>query len=272
VSAGPRLPHFALVKLLAEAASLEHATPRFIELIAGAFGWSAGALWLADAEDRVLVWSDGWTEAGDVAEFAARSRRLTFPRGIGLPGRVWADGEPAWVADVAADANLPRADLAGALGLRAAAAIPVYGDEGALGALEFLGREPREPDAEALEAMRTAGRQLGQYLERRRAERRLRDAEAHAASIVRGALDCIVLMDATGVIRDFNVIYRLGSSTERLDGGFGPTAGVGYYRRSNDTFAWDVQLFVALTNYTAGTQEISANTFGLTVGVHLNNE
>ncbi len=204
MSAGPRLPHFALVKLLAEAASLEHATPRFIELIAGAFGWSAGALWLADAEDRVLVWSDGWTERGDLAEFAARSRRLTFPRGLGLPGRVWADGEPAWVADVAADANLPRADLAGALGLRAAAAIPVYGDEGVLGALEFLGREPREPDAEALEAMRTAGRQLGQYLERRRAERRLRDAEAHAASIVRGALDCIVLMDATGVIRDFN--------------------------------------------------------------------
>jgi PAS domain S-box-containing protein len=204
VSAGPRLPHFALVKLLAEAASLEHATPQLIELIADAFGWSAGALWLADAEDRVLVWSDGWTAGGDLEEFAARSRRLTFPRGVGLPGRVWADGEPAWIADLTEDPNLPRADLAAALGLRAGAGIPVYGDAGVLGAMEFFGRTPREPDAEALEATRTAGRQLGQYLERRRAERRLREAEAHAASIVRGALDCIVLMDATGVIRDFN--------------------------------------------------------------------
>jgi hypothetical protein len=75
-----------------------------------------------------------------------------------------------------------------------------------------------------------------------------------------------------GLIRDFNVVYRLGSTTERLDGGFGPTASLGYYRRTNDTFAWDAQLFGALMSYTAGTQELSANTFGLTVGVHLNNE
>ncbi len=199
-----RLPHFALVKLLAEATSVERAAGALLEAIGLAFGWSAGAMWLADDEGRVLEFTDGWTESAELEAFVEQSRALTFPRGLGLPGRVWASGEPAWVSDLTMDANFPRADLAAALGLRAGVALPIYGDQGVLGALEFFARDVREPDQEALEAMRTAGRQVGQYVERRRVERRLRDAEAHAAAIVRGALDCIVLMDAHGRIRDFN--------------------------------------------------------------------
>jgi phosphoserine phosphatase RsbU/P len=200
-----RLPHFELVKLLAEASSLESAAPELVRVIARGFGWQAGALWLADPEWRVLEWADGWcaSDAG-LEAFTERSRGLTFPAGLGLPGRVWSAGEPAWLPDVTLDANFPRADVAAALGLHAGVALPVTGSRGVLGALEFFTTGVREPDEQVLEAMRTAGRQVGQYVERERAERRVREAEEHAAAIVSGAMDCIVLMDGHGIVRDFN--------------------------------------------------------------------
>jgi hypothetical protein len=42
-------------------------------------------------------------------EFRSLTERTTFNRGEGLPGRVWASGEPAWIVDVVADARFTRA-------------------------------------------------------------------------------------------------------------------------------------------------------------------
>lgn len=34
------------------------------------------------------------------SEFDETTRRCTFARRVGLPGRVWASGKPVWIADV----------------------------------------------------------------------------------------------------------------------------------------------------------------------------
>jgi hypothetical protein len=48
-----------------------------------------------------------------------------FDRGVGLPGRVWAIGQPAWIQDVRSDSNFPRAKVAAREGLRTALGFPV---------------------------------------------------------------------------------------------------------------------------------------------------
>ena len=71
--------------------------------------------------------------------------------GEGLPGRVWQSGEPAWIADVLADEQLPaRAGGARAPACMPAFCFPIRSARGVLGVIEFFTGEPREPDSELL--------------------------------------------------------------------------------------------------------------------------
>ena len=76
-----------------------------------------------------------------------------------------------------------------------------------------------------------------------------------------------------GVARDFGINYSasgVASIDANVEGTWGPTGALGYYKRTNDVFAWDVMGFFALTNHVIGTSKINANSVGLTMGFHLN--
>jgi hypothetical protein len=76
-----------------------------------------------------------------------------------------------------------------------------------------------------------------------------------------------------GVIRDFGVNYSLSGLAmidANVTGTWGPTGALGYYKKFNDSFAWDLMGFFALTKHVIGTERFSANSFGLTLGLHLN--
>ena len=196
---------YALVRALAEAGSAEEAVQRLLEVIGTRFDWAAGELWLAADDDGVLRFGDDWS-ADDPALLAFRvlGRRLSFAPGIGLPGRVWATREAVWVPDITTDPNFPRVEAAARAGLHAGVGVPVPGPSGLLGAMGFFATEVREPDPAQLEGLQAAARQIGAYLARIRAEERLRASEEISGSIFEAALDCIVTMDADGLVLDFN--------------------------------------------------------------------
>jgi hypothetical protein len=76
-----------------------------------------------------------------------------------------------------------------------------------------------------------------------------------------------------GIARDFGVNYSASgfdTIAANVKGEWGPTGAIGYYRRSNDSFAWDVLGVFTLTNHVVGAEKVNANSFGLTFGVHLN--
>jgi PAS domain S-box-containing protein len=203
-SSAPR-PEYTLVQVLAEAGTLEEAARRLLELIAEAFDWSAGTLWIVDERDGLLRWREAWSRPDPALEaFTLRNRRLTFAPGVGLPGRVWESGEPDWIGDLSAAPEFPRRDLTEQAGLNAAVILPVVGPTGVLGVMEFFSRALREPDRTQLDLMRTVGRQMGQYVARVRAEERLAITEEHSHAIVAAALDCVITMDHQGRVIDFN--------------------------------------------------------------------
>lgn len=100
--------------------------------------------------------------------FRELTESLTFARGVGLPGRVWETGKPAWIIDVAADENFPRAKLLPGIGLKGAFGFPVLVDGDVLAVLEFFSPEARVPDEELLEVMERVGPYLGATVKRER--------------------------------------------------------------------------------------------------------
>src|SRR3989442_12125975 len=107
---------------------------------------------------------------------------MTFPNGVGLPGRIWSSGQSSWIADVVQGSNFPRGQSALKDGFHGAFGFPVVGPSGFLGVMEFFSAEIREPDDATLQMFDAVGRQIGQFIERTIAqaevERARRAAEA----------------------------------------------------------------------------------------------
>jgi two-component system sensor histidine kinase/response regulator len=164
----------ATARALVSAVTLDDAVPGILEAICEALGWEHGAFWAVDRAADVLRCSEIWT-AADVRlpEFDRVSRATTFSRGVGLPGRVWASGEPSWIPDVTADPNFPRALVATREGLHASFGFPIVVRDEVQGVLEFFSREIRKPDDELLLMLSGVGHQIGMFTERRRAQEEL---------------------------------------------------------------------------------------------------
>ncbi len=177
---------YTVTQILAEAANLEEATAKILQAVGECLAWDVGALWIADLEVGVLRCAQFWhKETVPVPQFEAISRKTSFALGTGLPGHVWSSHKPAYIPDVIADVNFLRAPIAAREGLHAAFAFPILLGGDVLGVIDFFSHEIRQPDQELLDMMATLGSQMGQFIERKRAEDALRQSEAYLAEAQR---------------------------------------------------------------------------------------
>ncbi len=170
---------YAVARVLAEAGTLDEAAPRIIQAVCASLQWDIGAIWQLDPQTEMLRCVDvGHEGKPGLEEFGASTRQSTFSRGVGLPGRIWADVQPHWIPDGVADANFPRAALAAGEGLHSAFGFPIHLGQRVLGVMEFFSREIRQPDVALLEMFAAIGSQMGQFIQRTGAESRLRQFNA----------------------------------------------------------------------------------------------
>jgi PAS domain S-box-containing protein len=174
----------AVSRALARAGSLKEAAPQIIQAVCDVTGWETGAVWDLNHATRELYCVDFWHRRSfKVPAFEAASRQLTCRRGIGLPGRVWLNGKPAWVPDVTRDDNFLRARYAVKDGLHAALCFPIKLGNRFLGVVECFSREIREPDNNLLEMFTSVGSQIGQFVERKKAEQALAETARQQVSL-----------------------------------------------------------------------------------------
>jgi PAS domain S-box-containing protein len=166
---------YAVTRVLAEAPTLATATPMILQAICESLDWAVGAIWRVDQTDKLLHCVETWqVPSAPVKEFDRDTHSRPFPPGVGLPGRVWAQAQPAWIEDVTHDANFPRASIAAQEGLHAAFGFPILLGAEILGVLEFFSHQIQQPDRRLLDMMSAIGSQIGQFIERKEAEDALR--------------------------------------------------------------------------------------------------
>ena len=169
-----------VTQMLEEATTLKEVTPKILRAVCELLLWDLGELWSIDREAGVLRCVEIWHKKSiEVPQFEAITRESTFALGIGLPGRVWSSHEPAYIPDVVHDANFLRVSIAAREGLHAAFAFPILLGGEVLGVIDFFSHEIRQPEQELLNMMAALGSQIGQFIERKRAEDALRRSEAY---------------------------------------------------------------------------------------------
>lgn len=194
---------YAVTRALAEAGNLTEASPILLQAVCEGLGWDMGAIWTADEPAGVLRCLELWhSPKRTIDAFATVTKQTVFPKGIGLPGRVWKSGEPAWIADVTRDSNFPRAPMAAVAGLHGALAFPIMLNGEVYGVVELFSRETCRPHEDSLNMLGAMGSQIGQFMERRRAQKALHCAYDKLDAIL-VSLPCLVLI----VDEDLRVAY-----------------------------------------------------------------
>ena len=195
----------AVTRVLAASPSLADAGSLMLQAICDALDWDASGLWSVDTAAQVLRCVQTWQKPALYAEeFELVTREITFAPEVCLPGWVWSRREPQWIADVAQSTQFQRAPFAAKLGLHGGLAFPILFENSVLGVIEFFSHEIRQPDEDLLRMMAAIGSQIGQFIERKRAEESRRAAEERSRLILDTANDSFVRIDTGGRVLDWN--------------------------------------------------------------------
>ncbi|MCA0144383.1 SpoIIE family protein phosphatase [Blastococcus sp. LR1] len=199
---------------LTEAPDADVAFERLLPHLCAELDWDCATLWQPDETGRRLSYAGIWAVPGvDVAALHTAKQSLTFTRGQGLPGLTWRRQAPVALEDLpAAPANL-AATAARSAGFRTGVAFPVLRGDTLLGVCELFTRQARAVPPELLDVLGSAGRQIGQFLGRLRAESEVRElADTLQRSLLPSHLPAI-----PGV--QLAARYRAGGGDTALVGG-----------------------------------------------------
>jgi PAS domain S-box-containing protein len=175
-----------VTRILAEAATVDEATPAILQAISDFLGCSVARVWGVDRKLNALSHKALWRRpTADSIGSETTAVTNTLERGQGLAGRVWANRAAECISCMDAGALTADAQFSADEGLRTALAFPVLLDSEVLGVVEILSHDVWLPDNDLLVTMTTIGSQIGQFMERKRAENALQSAQSELAYTTR---------------------------------------------------------------------------------------
>jgi PAS domain S-box-containing protein len=186
----------AVTRILASSPSLFSAITQILQALCQSLEYSRGELWHVDSSAAVLRCAVTWQESSaSIEELTRVSKEVTFPSGVGLPGRVWASCQALWIPDVAQDPTFRRTKAVLQAGLRGAIGFPLTLGQETLGVLTFFSKQMTRPDEDLMTMMTGVGSQIGQFLERKRTEEDLRISEERFRQVAENMREVFWLAD-----------------------------------------------------------------------------
>jgi len=167
----------AITRLLAGAPALSEAAPAILRLLIENLEMDVGTLWIQDPELGLLCHAATQVrkDLPALEAFFPAHRVLRFAQGCDLPGRAWREHHAIWIPELTLEPNSPRRDLVTAAGLTSAVLFPIQ-TAGVVGVLEFFSSRDLEQHPRLDGMMQAVTSEIGQFIQRRRAEKALRRA------------------------------------------------------------------------------------------------
>lgn len=166
-----------MTQAISEAGDFHSALGVALHQVCEATDWNFGEAWIPQLDRKALMCSPAYyTSDNKLEKYRKLSESLTFPPGIGLPGRAWLLQQPEWVQDVSmlSDSISLRSEMASKCGLKAGLGIPIIANEQVLAVVVFFMFESRAEDQRLVELVTTVATQLGWVIGRKQAEEEIK--------------------------------------------------------------------------------------------------
>ncbi|GAA5505793.1 PAS domain S-box protein [Novipirellula caenicola] len=170
-----RNARMAVAQVIADQKDDAQAIKKILAVLGSTLNWDAVCFWSPDSDPTQLKLTHAWcSHDSDLAAKSDDSSSRTCQLGSGIAGHVAQSGDPLWISDIASDERFGHDSSAMQIGSHAVLAYPVRIDGASFGVIVLHSSEVRPSDEELIEMMGTVVSQLGQFLERCHAERKLR--------------------------------------------------------------------------------------------------
>lgn len=208
-------------QIVGENSSSDVAAMRILEALCVSQGWDLALKWEVNSEEHLLEFSTAWgAPDGSTESMIQESMGVTLARGVGLPGRVWLEGRPIWIADLESASKGPRINTALRHAMVSGWAVPVKVGNKVLAILEFYCHFMLREDQEAIAAIETVAASLGQMLARSRERGRADELSRQQEILLDSVADGICGVDRHGLVSFANPAAGrlLGSPAASLTG------------------------------------------------------
>ncbi len=211
---------YAVTQALVTSPGWDRAAPNVLEGLCQTLDWELAEYWEVDLQREAMHFVTSWKRPGrDTSAYEATAAEASFRRGEGLAGQVWESGAPIAITDVAAEGSA-RSASAVAAGLRGIVGFPVRSGRRVVGMISLHTWAPRHLDDGLVAVMNDIGSQIGEFVERKRAELALQDSEKRMRAVLDNVSDGLATIDSTSVIESANpaVVKLFGYLEEEMVG------------------------------------------------------
>ncbi len=176
----------AITRCLADANSVSTALRECMRALCEAENFDCGRYFEIDYARQKVVFGECWyVEHEGAKRYAEAARGFSYARGQGVVGTCWQSGEAIWVPDIWDDTRVAHPQLARETGMRGNFNFPVRFEGRMIGIISITSRRMPRPDERLIRSLGIIGSQIGQFLERKRAEERQAIHARYQESIAR---------------------------------------------------------------------------------------
>lgn len=164
-----------LAERLGKAATSEEMIQTALDTVREPFHMNYASCWWIRPGESSLTWR---MESGQVgAEFREVTLKASFPKGVGLAGKAWAERKLVFAEDLSKVHDCVRAPAASRSGILSAVALPLIREGEVVGTLDFMADPDHTPGPIRLTVLRTVGTLVSQGLDRMLAAERRADVD-----------------------------------------------------------------------------------------------